>query len=212
MLNYFPEDPLPYFEYFFSQDDYTTMAGSILPKFSGFKWSTIESFEQEENIGCLKLKAFCIAAIDKHALLRFASSLNHGLTCHLSPDLNMGGVHLVQLLPFENGTCWIARIQLRPSTDESAAILKSEIDTMALLRERSEVKVPKVFGYELADNNPVGRAFVLEECVPGNVAMDLDGGYGCHQGVIPKAKRPGLYRDVARVHVSHTTHTFFAVC
>ena len=58
-----------------------------------------------------------------------------------------------------------------------------------------------MFGYELLDDNPVGRAFMLIECFSGNVAMDLGGGYDAHRGNISDSRKPAFFRGVAAAHV-----------
>jgi hypothetical protein len=67
---------------------------------------------------------------------------NHDVqtTCQLSSEYNMGGLNLVRRLEFQDGTSWIARIQLHKSA--STGRLVREIDTMAVVRERSNISVP----------------------------------------------------------------------
>ncbi|ELR06926.1 hypothetical protein GMDG_02296 [Pseudogymnoascus destructans 20631-21] len=72
---------------------------------------------------------------------------------------------------------------------------------MAILRERSNIAVPRVFGYETNDSNPVGVAFILMEFLPGNVAMDVDGGYETHNGEIPPQHKTTFYNEVAQIQV-----------
>lgn len=175
------------------------MAGNISPTFSGFVWNKIESYEKESHL--LKLKDACIAATSDDAIQLYASNLNDGLACRLSPELTMGGLHLIRLLQFENGTRWLARIQLEASTEESARRMQSEIDTMTFLREHSKIPVPEVYGYQLYHDTSVGRAFMIMECLPGNAAMDLDGGYKSHYGEIPSRRKPEFFRAVATVQV-----------
>jgi hypothetical protein len=75
------------------------------------------------------------------------------------------------------------------STERSAKKLKAEVDVMALVRERTRIPVPRVFGYEPDDKNSTGVAFMLMEFVPGNVATDADSGYETHHGEIPPQYR-----------------------
>ncbi|KFY68165.1 hypothetical protein V498_10727 [Pseudogymnoascus sp. VKM F-4517 (FW-2822)] len=79
--------------------------------------------------------------------------------------------------------------------------LQSEVDTMAIVRERTNIPVPQVFGYETNDSNPVGVAFILMEFLPGNVAMDADGGYETHNGEIPPQHKTNFYKRIAQVQV-----------
>lgn len=72
---------------------------------------------------------------------------------------------------------------------------------MVLVRERTRIPVPRVFGYRVDDRHPVGVAFMLTEFFPGNVAIDLDGGYAAHQGQIPYEHRQDFYTSVAQIQV-----------
>ena len=73
---------------------------------------------------------------------------------------------------------------------------------MAIVRERTNIPVPQVFGYETNDSNLVGVAFILMEFLPGNVAMDADGGYETHNGEIPPQHKINFYNEMAQVQVS----------
>ncbi|KAH3545720.1 hypothetical protein KXW20_007682, partial [Aspergillus fumigatus] len=52
---------------------------------------------------------------------------------------------------------------------------------MELVRARTDIPVPRVFGFELDDANPVRAAFILMDFLPGSSAMDAEGGYDAHQ-------------------------------
>ncbi len=73
---------------------------------------------------------------------------------------------------------------------------------MKILRERTKVPVPQVFGYEIDSNNPTGGAFVLMEFFPGNSAMDASGGYEVHRGILPLQHRESFFDALAPVQVS----------
>ncbi|KAK3681685.1 hypothetical protein B0T22DRAFT_531107 [Podospora appendiculata] len=94
-----------------------------------------------------------------------------------------GLYHLVRLISFEDGTRWVARIQLGGSTEGKAKKMQHEVDMMSL-----------VYGYETYDSNPTGVAFMLMEFIPGNVAMDADGGHEVHRGNIRLNRREAFYR------------------
>jgi hypothetical protein len=143
----------------------------------------------------------CIKATNWDALCLYASILNNGIKCKALPNTTNGLFHLVRLLEFEDKTRWIARIQMCKSTERLAKKLKSEVDAMALVRERTKIAVPRIFGYEIDDKNPTGVAFMLMEFLPGNVAIDADGGYETHHGVIPLQYRASFYNAIAQVQV-----------
>ncbi|QKX54434.1 uncharacterized protein TRUGW13939_01520 [Talaromyces rugulosus] len=85
-----------------------------------------------------------------------------------------GAFNVVVALDFSDSVQWIARILLSQSTandsdDESlSASLLSEVATMKLVREKTKIPVPLVFGYEVS-KNPLGYSYVLMEALPGNV-------------------------------------------
>ena len=88
------------------------------------------------------------------------------------------------------------------STKKLAKILQGEVDAMALMRERTNIPVAQVFRYRTDDKNPIGVVFVLMEFLPGNVAIDADGGYESHRGKIPPQYKERFYKAVAQVQVS----------
>lgn len=144
----------------------------------------------------------CMKATNWEALCLYASTLNNSIECRILPNITNGQFHLVRLLEFENQSRWIARIQLRKSTERLAKKLQREVDAMAIVRERTNIPVPQVFGYEINDSNSVGAAFILMEFLPGNVAMDADGGYKTHNGEIPPQHKSNFYNKMAQVQVS----------
>jgi aminoglycoside phosphotransferase (APT) family kinase protein len=104
-------------------------------------------------------------------------------TCVLLPDQTNGLNHVIRVLEFQDGTRWVARLQMAKPTEATARALHSEVDTMALVQERTQVPVPRVFAYEVDDiGHGVGVSFLLTEFLPGNVAIDLDCGYKAHKG------------------------------
>lgn len=134
-------------------------------------------------------------------LCKLASSLNNGLSC-VPLDRVTNGLHnLVRLLEFSDQTRWVARIHLRSSAADSRK-LRSEVDVMQLIRDRSNAPVARVFAYEVDGNNPIGVPFILMEFIPGNTGMDAAGGYEVHKGQIPLSHRQHFYRSVAKCHAS----------
>ncbi|KAK7991531.1 hypothetical protein PG988_000325 [Apiospora saccharicola] len=87
-------------------------------------------------------------------------------------------------------------MQIARSTVESALQVRSEVSAMRLIKLRTQVPVPEVFGFKADDDNPVGAAFILMEYIPGNVATDADGGYPSHHGRIPLTRQEIFFRSV----------------
>lgn len=72
---------------------------------------------------------------------------------------------------------------------------------MELIRARTKIPTPKIFGYELEDTNIVGASFMLMEYLPGTSGMDAEGGFDVHRGQIPFARRDSFYREIAGIQV-----------
>lgn len=142
----------------------------------------------------------CLQRVNWKALCEYASSINADEPCSLLDKSTIGGVHLIRLLSF-GGTQWIARVQLEPSTPTTASLLRAEIHAMELVRARTDIPVPKIFGYELDSTNRVGAAFILMEFLPGSSAMDADGGYEVHHGSISPKRQSVFYKQIASIQV-----------
>lgn len=174
-----------------------TMPSSKWDLFAGWKGDDTlneESYNYE-------LRQRCANAINWPALLQHASRLRSGIKCQRTLHSTVGGCHLVNLLRFEDGTQWIVRFQLDPPTPASASQLQSEADTVALIRERTGIPVPQIFGYDTLDKTDVGVPFMLMEYVPGIVAMDMDGGWDAHRGEIAARHKPRFYQTMATLQV-----------
>lgn len=66
---------------------------------------------------------------------------------------------------------------------------------MQLVKERTSVPVPTVFGYVASAKNEVGAPFMLMECLSGNVGVDLSG------VEIPTQHRASFHKEMARFQV-----------
>jgi hypothetical protein len=73
----------------------------------------------------------------------------------------MGSYYLVHLLRFEDGSQWIVKFQLNPSTLATAKELQSEIDTMSLIRSRTKVPLAEVYASDPQGQTSVGVPFVM---------------------------------------------------
>lgn len=115
----------------------------------------------------------------------------------------MDGCHLIHLLRFEDGTQWIVRFRLVPATPASAMQLQSEVDTMGLIRSRTKIPVPQVYGSDPYSKTGAGIRFVMLEYISGIVAMDLDGGWTAHHGEIVAHHKPTFYKTMASIQVCY---------
>jgi len=142
-------------------------------------------------------------ALEKYAIRVKQERTNHDseVSCRLSSEYNIGGLHVVRRLDFHDGTTWLARLQLRKATAESLERLKQEVCTIEVIRERSTVPVPEIFAYEPTDSNTVGVAFMIMEFILADTAMDAFGGWPVHQGKIPPQFKEQFHVAMAGVQV-----------
>ncbi|KAI0398907.1 kinase-like protein [Xylaria palmicola] len=156
-----------------------------------------------------------LGPINWDALVQYATNIKgqrdgnrDWITCQLSSEYNMGGRNLVRRLDFQDGTHWIARIQLDEHTAESTERLVHEVHTMAVVRERSEIPVPEVYAYESNCDNSVAVPFILMEFVPGDTAMDSFGGYNVHRGETPPQFKRKFHAAMADIQVQMSAIRF----
>lgn len=161
-------------------------------------WTTVQDFLQDSD----SQTADCFYRTRWNELCRIASGLAGHLECKALDQVASGLNNIVRVLEFSDQTRWVARVHVRRSNSlVSGTKLKTEIATMQFIKEHSDLPVPRVFAYEVDENNPVGAAFMLIELLPGIVAMDALGGRKAHRGVIPREHRQNFYRSVAKCHV-----------
>ncbi|KAK3308313.1 uncharacterized protein B0T15DRAFT_572511 [Chaetomium strumarium] len=132
-----------------------------------------------------------------------------------------GWKYVVRVLRFSDcKTQWAVRVPVQKPRRTAAEWLHSKVAAMMLVRERTRVPVPRVFGYR-ADgdgdgdgvDNPLGAAFMLTEFLPYNaiVAMDPRRRPGCsrsHRGCIPPERRRHFLSQVAEIQVQLTSLRF----
>ena len=98
----------------------------------------------------------------------------------------------------EDDSRWVARLRMTATeTDDDEGngadlLLGREVDCIQLVRERTPVPVPKIFGYMSSSRKEIGALFMLMECLSGNVAMDLK------FDSIPAPYKSSFYSDTAR--------------
>ena len=82
---------------------------------------------------------------------------------------------MVRLLTFEGGSRWIARLRMPPFNpeEEGCVLLRRELNVMQLLKERTSIPVPAVYGPISGADNQIGAPLMLIECFAGNIASDI---------------------------------------
>ena len=165
------------------------------PVFEGYKWSGMSSETEESPYG--QWVQGLLNRINWDALCQYASKLHNDEDCTISPDFTMGGRHMVRRINFRDGTRWIGRVRITTpiNGDEGRRLLQREVDCMELVKERTSVPVPTVFGYVVSAKNDFGAPFMLMECLSGNVGIDL------HGVEIPAQYKASFHREMARFQV-----------
>lgn len=147
----------------------------------------------------------CFKWTNWEAICDTASRAYGGQPCRVLPNYTCGGSSLARLLEFQDGTRWVARIQLQKSDSEASRKLRVEIDTTILLRVRTKAPVPQIFAFNVDDTQSPSAAYMLLEFFPGNTAMDEARGYArTDWGLIPCHYRRTFYRSMAAAHVRLT--------
>lgn len=110
----------------------------------------------------------CSLAIE----LRLEKEALKSLNCTVDKSkFASGACNVVIALSFSDGIHWVARIRLPLddwNDDERATSLLSEVSTMELIRGRTTIPVPSVFGYDASTKN-IGYRYILMEALPGPV-------------------------------------------
>ncbi|KAM5465271.1 hypothetical protein MauCBS54593_006517 [Microsporum audouinii] len=177
-------------------------------EFTGYKWAGLSSFP-EGSFWHLRAQAF-LSSVNWEALCDYASSLHHGERCSVKSEIALGGRHMVRIIQFENDSRWIARLRMpsRPTgkanhVDNEAAdnlLLKREFDCLQLVKERTAVPVPTVFGY--SNDSKIGAPVILMECLPGNVGIDLNFDF------IPPKYKDSFFEEMAKIQTDISSILF----
>lgn len=125
-------------------------------------------------------------------VLAFASELHNGEVCSAEGPIGMGGRNFVRVLTFKGGERWLARFPLNQTGTDS--LMLREADCLRIVAEQSDVPVPKVFA-AVSQNPEFGTAFMLMECLPGNVGVDMD------HDQIPQQHKSRFFKQMADAHV-----------
>ena len=177
-------------------------------RFEGYKWEAMLEAYPEDNLYRQWVQSFS-DNINWNALCRFASKLNDGKDCAVDPQWTMGGRHLIRMLQFHDGSRWIARLRMTTSQSEEegqSRLVQREVDCLQLVKERTTVPVPMVFGYMTSTQNEIGAPFMLMECLYGNTGVDLNRNEA--HGV-PSKHKLSFYDEMARLQVGPSQYTAF---
>jgi isoamyl acetate esterase len=102
-----------------------------------------------------------------------ATALRKGIPSHINTSsYAFGGVNLILEITFDDGVVWIGRIQLGretvfPISSKADHALESEVVTLNLLKMKTTIPVPTVYGYDARYDNEIGAPYLLMEAMPG---------------------------------------------
>ncbi|KAK2765420.1 hypothetical protein FQN54_008268 [Arachnomyces sp. PD_36] len=169
--------------------------------FGGFKWAGMSTFpETYWRHG--HAQSF-LKSVDWQALCASASGLHDGKECTLEPDIAMGLRHMVRILKFEDDSRWVARLRIPLNKEDSdEAVMRSEVDCLRLVKERTTVPVPAVFAFIPRQDSNIGANVMLMECLMGNVGVDLNFDF------IPTEYKSSFYEEMARIQTEISSITF----
>lgn len=164
--------------------------------FGGYKWEGLSN-----DLGDDAFSAFgrwFLDAIDWNALCWYASQCKGDEECTIDPQLTLGGRHMVRIIKVQGGSRWIARLRMTSNMDgvEQSSLVQREVDCMQLVRERTSVLMPMIFGYVASPKSAVGAPFMLMECLSGKVGMELNVDF------ISSQYKDKFYTEMARFQVS----------
>jgi len=172
--------------------------------FSGYRWTYHDSLQE----GPIRSRAESFSAsVDWSSLLQYAAEKRNGSSCQLLPDIGLGYNHMVRIIQFDDGVRWVARLQMPPlgtsdvleNSDESEeAVGNYEYNTISLVRQKTSIPIPEVHAVEARRHCDVKAPFMLMDCLPGNVGMDL--------GMkVPLEYKQKFLRSLAEIHVQLAT-------
>ncbi|KAJ8131444.1 hypothetical protein O1611_g2185 [Lasiodiplodia mahajangana] len=149
-----------------------------------------------------------LRTIKEYALRAYASSLRCNQPCKISSEFSVGTCNLVRKIQFDDGEEWIARLRMPPMSGEVEdkilvrSEMESELATMELVRRTTSIPVPRVYGYDLDDENAVGCPFSILEYICGNAADDFSRTFpGTHPNGIPEKFQEKFWRQIAWIMI-----------
>lgn len=96
------------------------------------------------------------------------AQLDESVSCCIETSVFSYGFNNVAFeVAFSDDIYWVARVQHAPVDDSDATIMLSEIATMNVVKARSNIPVPRVFGHQARSTDNFQFPFVLMEFLPG---------------------------------------------
>jgi serine/threonine protein kinase len=137
-------------------------------------WSGFANLSPESD-KYKRLKLILSSANFKH-LKKCAMDSRRRHQMDLPPDIDCsinltrfatGFNNVVLELAFSYNIYWIARIPYRTINDNTKTSLLSEIATMKIVRQRTSIPIPWIFGFEMSVDEPFEYPYILMEYLGG---------------------------------------------
>ncbi|WEW60421.1 hypothetical protein PRK78_005907 [Emydomyces testavorans] len=131
-----------------------------------------QQYQQMENIiSSTNFKYLTERALE--ARNRHQDSLAQNITCRIDSECFASGFNNVIFeVAFSDGVFWIARVQHQSNMEEEMDSILSEVATMEVVKENTNIPVPRVFDYDISAKNPFGYSYITMEYLEGHT---LDG-------------------------------------
>lgn len=131
----------------------------------------------------------------------YASKLRGGKKCQIEDLIGLGGRHIVRILTFTDGRRFVARLRIPSISDPEGkegdteeSLMLREADCLRLVGSQTSVPVPQILGVGRRDTG-FGTGFILMDCLPGNVGMDINFNF------IPKQFKGRFFEQMANAQV-----------
>ncbi|KAI0914737.1 phosphotransferase enzyme family protein [Ustulina deusta] len=137
-----------------------------------------------------------IASIREEQVCNLASSHRRGDRCRCFKAPVRGSYNVCFFVKFDDGEKWVVRIPLAPCLAFGAkSKLESEIVTMLVISERTNIPIPRIVACRLDDDpKPLG-SFLILEYVEGQKLS-----YG-NVGSMSVAQQARFYRSLAAIYI-----------
>ncbi|KAK5998752.1 hypothetical protein PT974_01134 [Cladobotryum mycophilum] len=145
-------------------------------------WIGLERYEDEYVDRIIQFNK----QINLDALKSYVSMLRENRPCQISAKFSVGVFNLVRKITFDDGVQWIARLRMPPIPDN---------------HQHTSIPIPRVYGYQLEDENLIGCPFSIIEYIHGNTAYELFQTYRVDHDSIPEEFEEKFWRQMAQLMV-----------
>ncbi|KAM5457298.1 hypothetical protein MaudCBS49596_000493 [Microsporum audouinii] len=150
-----------------------------------------------------------IESIDPAAVCDLASSYHPDKQrCWIFDEKKKGGFNVcfpVEFAGGQDGTAgerWMVRVPLLPRLAFPEEKFRSEIATMKFIAEKTTIPIPRLIGYSLNKNNPLGTPFMLLDFVEGKSL------FGVEFWKLPEDEKNRFFSKLGDIYIQLSRHSF----